>query len=139
MHKSPHFSPHPFSLYVIIHASISPTPFLCPISPFSTFLIPGSFALPINQLQPNIQFSPLSPRSICHLVLLFLSLSLSFPTSADEIIPLHSVIVVSAPRRPLPSSASTGIDHSEHESLRCYSLICLLENFPRLLESEEEV
>lgn len=43
---------------------------------FSTFLIPCSFAQPINQLQPNIQFSPPSSRSICHLLVLLLLPSL---------------------------------------------------------------
>lgn len=43
---------------------------------FSTFLIPCSYVLAINQLQPNIQFSPPSSRSICHLLVLPLPPSL---------------------------------------------------------------
>lgn len=82
-----------------------------PFSPFSTFLIPCSSLQAINQLQPNIQFSPPSSRPICHLF--FSSFSL-LPSSADEIIPAHSPPVASVAVRAVLFSQHFGYTTIHH-------------------------
>lgn len=106
--------PPPPSLPPSHHQSRSFPPF----SPFSTFLIPCSFLQAINQLQPSIQFSPPSSRSICHL---FFSSVPLLPSSADEIIPAHSSPFASVAVRAVLFSLHFGyttINHLKHQQHR---------------------